>query len=165
MTSPRRPSRPTRVNGRARGGVRQTIDNFLDREIQRSGAIIVSVIIAVAVVVDLSHPVQIWFEQQARLAQLDKEVATARATLAEAQAELERWSDRAYVEAQARERLMFVYPGDISYLVVNDVNTKPAKSDEVLGTVQRTSIDWVEAFIQSYAFAAKPETKPETETE
>ncbi len=161
MTSPRRPGRPVRGPGRARGGVRRTLGNFLDREIQRSGAIIVGVIIAVAAVVDLSHPVQIWFEQQVRLAELDKEVASARATLAEAKAELERWSDRAYVEAQARERLMFVYPGDISYLVVNDVNAKPAKSDEVLGTVQRTSIDWVEAFVQSYAFAAKPETATE----
>lgn len=161
MTSPRRPGRPVRGPGRARGGVRRTLDNFLDREIQRSGAVIVGVIIAVAAVVDLSHPVQIWFEQQVRLAELDKEVASARATLAEAKAELERWSDRAYVEAQARERLMFVYPGDISYLVVNDVNAKPAKSDEVLGTVQRTSIDWVEAFVQSYAFAAKPETATE----
>lgn len=161
MSSPRQPGRPARKSGRARGGVRRTLDNFLDREIQRSGAIIVGVIIAVAAVVDLSHPVQIWFEQQVRLAELDKEVASARATLAEAKAELERWSDRAYVEAQARERLMFVYPGDISYLVVNDVNAKPAKSDEVLGTVQRTSIDWVEAFVQSYAFAAKPETATE----
>jgi len=161
MSSPRRPGRPTRGPGRARGGVRRTLDNFLDREIQRSGAIIVGVIIAVAAVVDLSHPVQIWFEQQGRLVELDKDVASARATLAEAKAELERWSDRAYVEAQARARLMFVYPGDISYLVVNDVNAKPAKSDEVLGTVQPTSIDWVEAFVQSYAFAAKPETGTE----
>lgn len=157
MSSPRRPGRPTRGSDRARGGVRRTLDNFLDREIQRSGAVIVGVIIAVAAVVDLSHPVQIWFEQQARLAELDKEVASARANLAEAKAELERWSDRVYVETQARERLMFVYPGDISYLVVNDVNAEPTKSDEVLGTVQQTSIDWVDAFLQSYAFAAQPE--------
>lgn len=158
MSNPRRPSRPTRGSGRSPRGVRQTLDNFINREIQRSGIIIVTVIIAVAAVIDLSHPVQIWFEQQARLAELDKEVASARATLAEAQADVERWSDRAYVEAQARERLMFVYPGDISYLVVNDVDVKPAKSGEVLGTVQRTSIDWVDAFLQSYAFAAKPES-------
>ena len=157
MSSPRRPGRPTRGSDRARGGVRRTLDNFLDREIQRSGAVIVGVIIAVAAVVDLSHPVQIWFEQQARLAELDKEVASARANLAEAKAELERWSDRVYVETQARERLMFVYPGDISYLVVNDVNAEPTKSDEVFGTVQQTSIDWVDAFLQSYAFAAQPE--------
>ena len=83
-------------------------------------------------------------------------VAAAQATLSEAQADMKRWSDRAYIEAQARQRLMFVYPGDISYLVVNDVNVKPAKSDEVLSTVQTTSINWVDAFLQSYAFAADP---------
>ena len=136
--------------------MRQSLDDFIDRELQRSGSVIVGLIIAVVAIVNLWQPVQIWFEQQARLAELDREVATARATLAEAQADMMRWTDRAYVEAQARERLMFVYPGDISYLVVNDVDAKPAKSDEVVGTVQTTDIDWIDAFVQSYAFAANP---------
>lgn len=118
---------------------------------------IVGIIVVFVAVVNLWQPVQIWFEQQARMAQLDREVAAARAMLAEAQADMNRWTDRAYVEAQARERLMFVYPGDISYLVVNDVDAKPSKSDKVLGTVQNTTIDWVAAFVQSYAFAAAPE--------
>jgi len=136
--------------------VRQSLDDFIDRELQRSGSVIVGLIIAVVAIVNLWQPVQIWFEQQSRMAELDREVATARATLAEAQADMMRWTDRAYVEAQARERLMFVYPGDISYLVVNDVDAKPAKSDEVVGTVQTTDIDWIDAFVQSYAFAANP---------
>ncbi|MSX39623.1 MAG: hypothetical protein F2785_01630 [Actinobacteria bacterium] len=159
MSSPRRPARSTRVSGRARNGVRQSLDEFIDRELRRSGSVIVGLIIAVVAVVNLWHPVQIWFEQQARIAELDREVTAARATLAEAQADMMRWTDRAYVEAQARERLMFVYPGDISYLVVNDVDVKPAKLDEVLGTVQTTDIDWVDAFVQSFAFAANPEQK------
>ena len=157
MSSPRRPARSTRVSGRARSGVRQSLDDFIDRELQRSGSVIVGIIIAGVALVNLWHPVQIWFEQQAKIAELDREVAAARATLAEAQADMMRWTDRAYVEAQARERLMFVYPGDISYLVVNDVDAKPAKSDEVLGSVHITEIDWVDAFVQSYAFAAKTE--------
>jgi len=157
MSSPRRPARSTRVSGRARNGVRQSLDDFIDRELQRSGSVIVGIIIAGVAVVNLWQPVQIWFEQQAKIAELNREVAAARATLAEAQADMMRWTDRAYVEAQARERLMFVYPGDISYLVVNDVDAKPAKSDEVLGSVQITEIDWVDAFVQSYAFASKTE--------
>ena len=145
------------MSGRARNGVRQSLDDFIDRELQRSGSVIVGIIIAGVAVVNLWQPVQIWFEQQAKIAELNREVAAARATLAEAQADMMRWTDRAYVEAQARERLMFVYPGDISYLVVNDVDAKPAKSDEVLGSVQITEIDWVDAFVQSYAFASKTE--------
>ena len=157
MSTPRRPGRPTRVSGSPRNGVRQTLDDFISREIQRSGAVVIGVVIAIAAVVDLSPPIQIWFEQQARLAQLEKDVAAARATLAEAQADMKRWSDRAYIEAQARERLMFVYPGDISFLIVNDVEVATAPAEEVSGTIQTTSIDWVDAFIQSYAFAANPE--------
>ena len=136
--------------------MRQSLDDFIDRELQRSGSVIVGLIIAIVAVVNLWHPVQIWFEQQAKMAELDREVATARATLAEAQADMMRWTDRAYVEAQARERLMFVYPGDISYLVVNDVDAKLAKSDEVVGTIQTTDLEWIDAFVQSYAFAANP---------
>ncbi len=158
MSTPRRPGRPTRVSGRARGVVRQGLDEFIDREIQRSGAVIVAIVIAAVAVFDLWQPVQIWFEQQARLADLDKQVSAARATLAEAQADMKRWTDRAYVEAQARQRLMFVYPGDISYLVVNDVSVAPTKPNEVLGTVQTTSVNWVDAFVKSYAFAANPES-------
>lgn len=161
MSTPRRPGRPTRVSGRARNGVRQTLDEFIEREIQRSGVVVIGVIIAIAAIVDLSPPIQIWFEQQAKLAQLEKDVAAARANLAEAQADMKRWSDRAYIEAQARERLMFVYPGDISYLVVKDVEVKSVDPDEVLTTVQTTEIDWVDAFMQSYAFAAQPETVDE----
>lgn len=158
MNSPRRPGAPTRVSGRRRSGIRQGLDDFIQREIQRSGTVIIGIIIAIAAVANLWQPVQIWFEQQARLVELDREVAAARANLAEAQADMKRWTDRAYIEAQARQRLMFVYPGDISYLVVNDVDAKPVKTAEVLGTVQTTSIDWVDAFVKSYAFAAKPET-------
>ena len=157
MSTPRRPGRPARVSGRTRNGVRQTLDDFISREIQRSGAVVIGVVIAIAAVVDLSPPIQIWFEQQARLAQLEKDVAAARATLAEAQADMKRWSDRAYIEAQARERLMFVYPGDISFLIVNDVEVATAPTEDVSGTIQTTSIDWVDAFVQSYAFAANPE--------
>ncbi|MGC0144484.1 FtsB family cell division protein [Pseudactinotalea sp. Z1732] len=32
---------------------------------------------------------------------------------------LDRWDDPAYVQAQARERLGFVYPGETAYLVVD----------------------------------------------
>lgn len=145
------------MSGRRRTGIRRGLDDFIEREIQRSGTVIIGIVIAFAAVANLWDPVQIWFEQQTRLAELEREVAAARATLAEAQADMQRWNDRAYVEAQARERLMFVYPGDISYLVVNDVEAKPAPSAEVLGTVQTTTIDWIDAFVQSYAFAAKPE--------
>jgi type II secretory pathway pseudopilin PulG len=53
-----------------------------------------------------------YLDQQVQLEQLRAEVATAEQSNEDLQAELDRWSDPAYVEAQARERLAFVMPGE-----------------------------------------------------
>ncbi len=53
-----------------------------------------------------------YLDQQVQLEQLRAEVATAEQGNEDLQAELDRWSDPAYVEAQARERLAFVMPGE-----------------------------------------------------
>jgi cell division protein FtsB len=53
-----------------------------------------------------------YLDQQVRLEQLRAEVAAAEQDNEDLQAELDRWSDPAYVEAQARERLAFVMPGE-----------------------------------------------------
>ena len=44
----------------------------------------------------------------------------AQADVDELEAEIARWDDPAYIEAQARDRLYYVFPGDRSYLVVGD---------------------------------------------
>ncbi|HEY0217811.1 MAG TPA: septum formation initiator family protein [Cellulomonas sp.] len=53
-----------------------------------------------------------YLDQQVQLEQLRAEVAAAEQDNEDLQAELDRWSDPAYVEAQARERLAFVMPGE-----------------------------------------------------
>ena len=163
MSSAVRPERAPRGPRVRRSRVRWTLNEFIEREIERSGVVITGVIIAGAALVNLVQPIQIWFEQQLQIADLHTEVSAAKASLVEAQSDLARWKDRAYIETQARQRLMYVYPGDISYLIVNDIDTKPAKSNEVVGTVQTTDINWVDAFLQSYAFAATASTEPPVE--
>jgi cell division protein FtsB len=151
---PQRGVRPPRQRGASRTRVRWSLNEFIEREIERSGVVITGIIIVIAALVNLVGPIQIWFEQQLRISELHAEVSKAKATLVNAQSDLARWKDRAYIETQARQRLMYVYPGDISYLIVNDVTAKPAKSNEVVATVQATNINWVDAFLESYAFAA-----------
>jgi cell division protein FtsB len=53
-----------------------------------------------------------YLDQQVEVEQLRAEVAAAERRNDDLQAELDRWSDPAYVEAQARERLAFVMPGE-----------------------------------------------------
>jgi hypothetical protein len=112
------------------------------------------VLVVLLGVFTLYEPVSIWVEQQIQIASLQKEVEQAKATLAESQANIERWSDRSYIEAQARSRLMFVYPGDISYLVVNDVTADDETAKAAKSEVIATDINWLESFLRSYALAA-----------
>lgn len=53
-----------------------------------------------------------YLDQQVHLEQLRAEVAQAERNNEELEAELDRWSDPKFVEAQARERLAFVMPGE-----------------------------------------------------
>jgi cell division protein FtsB len=110
-------------------------------------------VVAMAVFV-LFEPVQIWFEQQARIGQLKAEVTKSKAAVAAMQEDLQRWGDKAFVEAQARQRLLFVYPGDVSYLIVNDITVDGDVSVDASATVTTTDINWVDALIGSYVAAA-----------
>ena len=73
-----------------------------------------------------------------------------------------RWSDRAYIEAQARDRLYYVYPGDISYLVIgDDGETVAADELPVSDSIQTTRVDWTRALLSSIYQAGLTEATPD----
>lgn len=113
--------------------------------------------VLIAAVYVLFEPVQIWFQQQVRIGELRAEVTRSQAAVAEMQEDLERWGDRAFVEAQARQRLLFVYPGDVSYLIVNDITVDEGVNVDATAAVKTTDINWVDALVGSYIAAAVPE--------
>jgi cell division protein FtsB len=67
---------------------------------------------------------RLYLADQQELRALRADAATARAATDDINAELARWSDPAFVEAQARDRLSYVQPGDVAYRVV-DPETAP----------------------------------------
>ncbi|VTR77666.1 hypothetical protein CHMI_02438 [Cellulomonas hominis] len=76
-----------------------------------------------------------YLDQQVELEQLRAEVARAEQDNEDLQAELDRWSDPAYVEAQARERLAFVMPGERALRVADPevVPEAPATEETLPG--------------------------------
>jgi len=77
-----------------------------------------------------------YLDQQVQLEQLRAEVAQAEARNDDLQAELDRWSDPAYVEAQARSRLAFVMPGERALRVADPEVVPPdAAPEESAGPV------------------------------
>ena len=76
--------------------------------------------------------------------------------------EVARWADPAYIESQARDRLYYVYPGDISYLVIGDGPAQePADELPISDTIQATRVDWMSALLSSIYTAGLTDATPE----
>lgn len=89
-------------------------------------ALVMLVVVSIAFVL-VFPTLRQYLDQQVQLEQLRSEVARAERGNEDLQAELDRWSDPKYVEAQARERLAFVMPGERA-LRVADPETVPDTS-------------------------------------
>jgi len=63
--------------------------------------------------------VRAYLAQRAELDRMAADLAAAEQTEEELRGELERWDDPAYVQAQARDRLLFVMPGETAYRVID----------------------------------------------
>lgn len=76
--------------------------------------------------------VRAFVDQRAALHSVESELESNKQRLTELDAEKERWEDPAYVRQQARERLMFVEPGDVPYIVVDGTGDSAPPSLEPL---------------------------------
>ena len=124
------------------------------RSLQISGFTVAVFVLIVAALVILAPSLRLLVEQQQEIAALEQRVIDQQAVVDELQTEIDRWQDPVYIEAQARDRLLYVYPGDISYLVIDDGLT-PESSDgtPVSDEIQTTRIDWTRALLSSIVTA------------
>jgi len=60
-----------------------------------------------------------YFTQRQEIAALQAQVTTAQQQASDIAAQLKRWDDPAYVEAQARSQLLYVLPGETAFRVVD----------------------------------------------
>jgi cell division protein FtsB len=123
--------------------------------LQASGFTVTVLALIVLGVVVLSPSLRVLAEQQQQIAQLEAELAAVDQEVQALEEQLDRWSDRAFVEAQARSRLMFVYPGDITYLVIDDVVVEdPGIEQTVSEEIEVVSSNWMKSLFASYLVAA-----------
>lgn len=87
-----------------------------------STRLLILFIVLFSIAVTLAPPTQHYFAQRAQISALEASVASNRARLLEARAELERWKDPEYVRSQARTRLHFVLPGERQYIILGAKN-------------------------------------------
>jgi hypothetical protein len=77
--------------------------------------------------------------------------------------ERRRWEDPAYIRSQARDRLYYVMPGEVSYLVmdagkvdlsdtsgtVGALMTAEKNTSEISTSIRQTKSNWVDAVLES----------------
>ncbi|MCJ1713284.1 FtsB family cell division protein [Microbacterium sp. M1A1_1b] len=127
------------------------------RTIRFSGFSLIMLAVIVLFVVVLAPSLRTLIQQQEQIAQKQHEVAAQKSDVAQKKKDVARWDDPAYIEAQARDRLLYVYPGEQSFLVMGDgesAGTGDAKpttdsGTPVSATVQTPKVDWVQAMMSS----------------
>ena len=111
----------------------------------------------------LAPSIQIWDEQRHEIADFKALVEQAKAELEDLEAERLRWDDEVYIRAQARDRLYFVMPGEVSFLVMDadgiDVSDTSGTVGAMLAEKRKQSgfsaevlaskRNWVDAFLES----------------
>jgi cell division protein FtsB len=101
-------------------------------------------------VIVLAPSLKLLIQQRAEIANLQKSVAAQRHDVSSLRGEVARWEDPAYIEAQARNRLLFVFPGEYSFLVIPESGAGVGTATAPISKhIQTTQIDWVQALTSS----------------
>jgi cell division protein FtsB len=111
----------------------------------------------------LAPQAQVLIEQQQQLADIRAQVAQSEADVEAMKAERTRWEDPVYIRAQARNRLYYVMPGEVSYLVMDasgidesDVSgtvgamiAARTNNGEITTSVREAKSNWVDALVET----------------
>jgi len=125
------------------------------RTIRMSGFTLMMLGLLILGVIVLAPNLRILIEQRQQIAALEQKVADTESSVNELTENVARWSDPAYIESQARERLFYVFPGDVSYLVVGEAEQQTtADGLPISDQIQTTQIDWVHSLVSSVFTAA-----------
>lgn len=131
------------------------------RSIRFSWFTIATLTVLVLTVVVLAPSLRIFVQQQQELTQLRADVQAQKDGVNDLTGERARWDDPRYIEAQARERLNYVYPGETSFLVIDDGQTVATNDGQPISAqVQTTQVDWVRTLLSSVLTAGLTDNKP-----
>jgi cell division protein FtsB len=109
----------------------------------------------------LAPQAQLWFEQRQAIADLQSQVQARKDDLKNMQVQRNRWNDPSFVRAQARNRLFYVMPGEVSYVVmdaneaadatktVGDVLAAKTNFTDITTKITATKNDWMGAVVET----------------
>jgi cell division protein FtsB len=158
---PQRPStgrvKPTRMPSASAGREQ------LMRGLRFDARTITLAVIVVLGIVSLAPQVQVLITQQQAIADMRAQVEKAQQAVKDMKVERQRWDDPVYIRAQARDRLYYVMPGEVSYLVMdaNGINQSDTSGTvgamiaarnnnaQISSTVHTTNNNWVDSVVET----------------
>ena len=125
-----------------------------------SGATVLALALVILGVGVLGPQINVLVEQRRDVADLEQLVREKEMAIDDLEKQRARWDDPAYVRAQARERLFYVMPGDISFIVISDVPIVERPLEKPSTSVQSTESDWVRGLFNSVMVAGLSDATP-----
>ncbi len=96
----------------------------------------VSVILVIILGTYLISPdVQSYLNQRREIVEMEQSIQLAKDAVVDMQAERDRWQDPVYIRSQARDRLYYVLPGEVSYLVMDSEGLDFSDTSKTLGAL------------------------------
>ncbi len=125
-----------------------------------SGRFLILTLVAVLIVFLAAPTTKIFLEQRTEIAQLERAIADMEARKASLEDQGDQWSDETYVKQRARDRLLYVMPGERSYLVVGAEEMDGAVVDSSAAQVEAEKPAWVDALWRSVVVSAYEDAGP-----
>ncbi|WP_236654183.1 FtsB family cell division protein [Streptacidiphilus anmyonensis] len=110
-----------------------------------TGRAAVLALVVCALVAALAYPMRQFIAQRSQIDQQRAAQQQAQRQVDELRREKARWQDPAFVEAQARQRLHFAFPGDTPFTAVNPSATPSASPT----AQQQASQPWYQSLLGS----------------
>ncbi|GAA1939934.1 hypothetical protein GCM10009775_34850 [Microbacterium aoyamense] len=128
--------------------------------IRLSGFMVIMMGLVVLAAFVLVPTIGTYLGQRQQIAALEQAVELSKEQVVALEAERERWKDPAFITTQARERLYYVKPGEVVYLVDNDLPLEdiPQERATVSEDVEQTRTDWMSQFVRSVTEAGLAQT-------
>ncbi|MEN9751726.1 MAG: hypothetical protein RLZZ600_773 [Actinomycetota bacterium] len=108
----------------------------------------------------LAPQLNILVQQRQQVANLQSQVDQMKNQVSAIQKQRARWDDPAYIRTQARERLYYVMPGEINFLVVNDVQVEERRTEAPTTALTTTDTNWVTGALNSVLYAGLSDAPP-----
>jgi cell division protein FtsB len=159
-SAPKRPAKATKGASRV-SSLSQDTRNWIASNFEAKNAVLLVMI--VIGVVSIAPNVQTFFSYQQQIADMQAQVDAAKKEVADMNIERKRWDDPVYVRSQARQRLYYVLPGEVSYLVMDAGSVNTSDKSGTVGamlaerrntavissSIRATSENWVDDIMGS----------------